>query len=50
MTTRIHGRVALRLSICSQRTRAEDVEATFEAMARAGRRLAASYLEEEVAC
>jgi glutamate/tyrosine decarboxylase-like PLP-dependent enzyme len=50
MTTRIHGRVALRLSICSQRTRAEDVEATFEALARAGRRLAASYLEEEVAC
>ena len=41
MTTRIRGRVALRMSICSHRTREEDVEATFEALARAGRRLAA---------
>jgi aromatic-L-amino-acid/L-tryptophan decarboxylase len=39
MTTRIRGRVALRMSICSQRTLAEDVDTTFEAIAAAGRRL-----------
>jgi glutamate/tyrosine decarboxylase-like PLP-dependent enzyme len=39
MTTHIRGRVALRMSICSQRTLAEDVDATFEAIAAAGRRL-----------
>ncbi len=36
MTTRIRGRVAIRLSICSHRTLEEDVEATFEAIARWG--------------
>ena len=41
MTTRIRGRVTLRMSICSHRTRVEDVEATFEALAGIGRRLAA---------
>jgi aromatic-L-amino-acid/L-tryptophan decarboxylase len=39
MTTRIRGRVALRMSICSHRTLAKDVDATFEAIAAAGRRL-----------
>jgi glutamate/tyrosine decarboxylase-like PLP-dependent enzyme len=38
MTTRIRGRVALRLSIASQRTEAEDVDRTFEAIAAAGAR------------
>jgi aromatic-L-amino-acid decarboxylase len=41
MTTRIHGRVALRLSICSQRTLEDDVDRTFEAIAGEGRRLSA---------
>ena len=41
MTTRIRGRVALRMSICSHRTLERDVEATFEALASRGRRLAA---------
>ncbi len=36
MTTRIRGRVALRLSIASQRTEAEDIDRTFEAIAAAG--------------
>ena len=40
MTTRIRGRVALRMSICSHRTLEEDVDATFEAIAGLGRRLA----------
>jgi aromatic-L-amino-acid/L-tryptophan decarboxylase len=40
MTTRIHGRVALRLSICSHRTLEDDIDQTFEAIAREGRRLA----------
>ena len=40
MTTRIRGRVALRLSICSQRTLRDDVESTFELVARIGHRLA----------
>lgn len=43
MTTRIHGRVALRLSICSQRTLEEDIDMTFAAIADAGRRLAAQF-------
>ena len=38
---RICGRVALRMSICSHRTLERDVEATFEALAGLGRRLAA---------
>ncbi|HEX5733831.1 MAG TPA: pyridoxal-dependent decarboxylase [Blastocatellia bacterium] len=39
MTTRILGRVAIRMSICSHRTLEEDVDATFEAIARWGRLL-----------
>lgn len=39
MTTRIHGRVALRMSICSQRTFTADIDATFDAIARVGRRM-----------
>jgi aromatic-L-amino-acid decarboxylase len=39
MTTRIRGRVAIRLSICSHRTLEEDIDATFEAIARWGRLL-----------
>ncbi|HEV7238349.1 MAG TPA: aminotransferase class V-fold PLP-dependent enzyme [Thermoanaerobaculia bacterium] len=41
MTTRIRGRIALRMSICSQRTLEEDIDTTFDAIAAAGRRLAA---------
>lgn len=40
MTTRIRGRVALRMSIASRRTTEADVDATFEALAQEGRRLA----------
>lgn len=40
MTTRIRGRVALRMSICSQRTTDADVDATFAALAEAGKHLA----------
>ncbi|MFY9555401.1 MAG: pyridoxal-dependent decarboxylase [Blastocatellia bacterium] len=39
MTTRIRGRVAIRMSICSQRTLEQDIDATFEAIARWGRLL-----------
>ncbi|HEY3057003.1 MAG TPA: aminotransferase class V-fold PLP-dependent enzyme [Thermoanaerobaculia bacterium] len=39
MTTRIRGRVALRVSICSQRTVERDIDRTFEAIVAAGRRL-----------
>jgi len=39
MTTKIRGRVALRMSICSQRTLAGDLDATFEALAGTGRLL-----------
>jgi glutamate/tyrosine decarboxylase-like PLP-dependent enzyme len=39
MTSRIHGRTVLRLSICSHRTRPEDVEAVLETMAEIGARL-----------
>jgi aromatic-L-amino-acid/L-tryptophan decarboxylase len=42
MTTRIRGRVAIRMSICSHRTLEEDVDATFEAIARWGRLLSRS--------
>ena len=47
MTTRIRGRVALRMSIASQRTLDEDVDATFEAVAAAGRRLAHAMEKEK---
>jgi glutamate/tyrosine decarboxylase-like PLP-dependent enzyme len=40
MTTRIRGRVALRMSICSQRTLERDIDDTFAAIAAAGRVLA----------
>jgi hypothetical protein len=49
MTTRIRGRVAIRMSICSHRTLEEDVDATFEAIARWGRLLSRgsySYYEK----
>jgi glutamate/tyrosine decarboxylase-like PLP-dependent enzyme len=36
MTTRIRGRVAIRMSICSHRTLEEDIDTTFEAIARWG--------------
>ena len=39
MPTRIRGRVAIRMSICSHGTLEEDVDATFEAIARWGRLL-----------
>jgi glutamate/tyrosine decarboxylase-like PLP-dependent enzyme len=47
MTTRIRGRVALRLSICSQRTLEEDIDRTFDAIAATGRRLAAALQRED---
>ena len=43
MTTRIRGRVAIRMSICSHRTLGEDIDATFEAVARWGRLLTGSH-------
>jgi glutamate/tyrosine decarboxylase-like PLP-dependent enzyme len=43
MTTRIHGRIALRMSICSHRTIEDDIDTTFETIAAAGRRLAAAH-------
>lgn len=39
MTTRVRGRVALRMSIASQRTLPDDIDRTYEAIASAGRRL-----------
>ena len=39
MTTRLRGRVAIRMSVCSHRTLGEDIDATFEAIARWGRLL-----------
>ena len=51
MTTRIHGRVSLRLSIGSQRTRRRDVDRTFEALAEAAREIArATAFEKEIPC
>src|SRR5688500_388660 len=53
MTTRIRGRAALRMSICSQRTLAADVDVTFEAIATEGRRLASQLRfapKEELSC
>ncbi|HSE36798.1 MAG TPA: pyridoxal-dependent decarboxylase, partial [Blastocatellia bacterium] len=48
MTTRIRGRVAIRMSICSHRTLEEDIDATFEAMARWGRLLyQGKYIQHE---
>ncbi len=42
MTTRIHGRVAIRMSLCSHRTLEKDVDMTFEEIARWGRLLSRS--------
>ena len=39
MTTRIHGRVAQRLSIANHRTTIADITATFDAMTAIGREL-----------
>jgi glutamate/tyrosine decarboxylase-like PLP-dependent enzyme len=39
MTIRVRGRAAIRISICSRRTLAEDVDTMFEAVARWGRLL-----------
>jgi aromatic-L-amino-acid decarboxylase len=39
MTSRIRGNVVLRMSICSQRTEPEDIQQTFDALAKAGREL-----------
>ncbi|HKG22020.1 MAG TPA: hypothetical protein VKC34_08985 [Blastocatellia bacterium] len=48
MTTRIRGRVAIRISICSHRTLEADIDATFEAIARWGRLLSrSSYVHNE---
>lgn len=48
MTTRICGRLVIRMSICSHRTSEEDVDATFEAIARWGRLLyRSSYVHNE---
>lgn len=38
-TTRVNDRVAIRMSICSHKTLAQDVDTTFEAIARWGRLL-----------
>ena len=43
MTTRVLGRVVIRLSICPLGTPEEDVDATFEAVARWGRLLTKCY-------
>ena len=48
MTTRIRGRVAIRMSICSHRTLEQDIDATFEAVARWGRLLfQSSYVHSD---
>jgi hypothetical protein len=39
MTTQIHGRVAIRLTACSNRVLEEEIDAAFEAIARWGRAL-----------
>lgn len=46
MTTRLGGRLALRFSICSHRTRATDIDRTFDAVARLGRGLAPAALAD----
>jgi glutamate/tyrosine decarboxylase-like PLP-dependent enzyme len=43
-TTRIGGKVALRMSICSQRTLQDDIDVTFDALAHEGRAIAARQL------
>jgi aromatic-L-amino-acid/L-tryptophan decarboxylase len=39
MTTRIHGRTVLRMSICPHRKTLEDIVAVFETLTRIGRKL-----------
>jgi glutamate/tyrosine decarboxylase-like PLP-dependent enzyme len=39
MTTRIHGRTVLRMSICSHRTTLADIDAVFDALAQVGRQI-----------
>ena len=46
MTSRLRGRVVLRFSICSHRTREADIERTFDALARLGRSLVPIALAE----
>lgn len=43
VTTRVRGRVALRMSICSHRTLGGEIDATFEAIARWGRLLTKTH-------
>lgn len=45
-TTTLHGRRALRTSVCSHRTTLEDVDATFDALAAAGRRIDGAWRED----
>jgi hypothetical protein len=42
-TTRVHGRVALRMSVCPHGTSAEEIDVTFEGVARWGRLLNTKY-------
>jgi hypothetical protein len=44
MTTKIHGRTVLRMSICSHRTTLADIEAVFDALTQIGREL---YTQED---
>jgi aromatic-L-amino-acid/L-tryptophan decarboxylase len=44
MTTKIHGRTVLRMSICSHRTTLADIDAVFDALTQIGREL---YTEED---
>ena len=44
MTTKIHGRTVLRMSICSHRTTLADIEAVFDALTQIGREL---YSQED---
>ena len=50
MTTRIRGRVALRMSICSHRTEEQDIDITFEAIVAAGRRIVAESTTRRTSC
>lgn len=43
-TAQVGGRVAIHISICSCRTLREDIDATFEAIARCGRLLSRNQL------
>jgi glutamate/tyrosine decarboxylase-like PLP-dependent enzyme len=43
MSTRVHGRRAIRMSICSQRTTEADIESTLAAMAEVARQFSFSH-------